>query len=162
MAFQLFTNILVMFAWLLFFDNYSAPDAVIGYVIGIIVVRILAHFMGDEFYLRRAGYLLKLILVFFRELLYANLHVMRIIASFNMNLAPGFIAVPTRLESNTEKALFGVMMSLTPGTMVIEFSDDNRYVYIHALNADDREAATKKVQTVYEKNILEVTRPHDV
>ena len=162
MAFQLFTNILVMFAWMLFFNSYTVQDAVFGYVIGAIVVRVLAHFMGAEFYLRRSVYLLKLIMVFFRELISANLYVMSILASVNMKIAPGFIAVPTRLESNTEKALFGVMMSLTPGTMAIEFSDDNKHVYVHALNIEDKQAVINRVQTVFEKNILEVTRPHDI
>ncbi|QDI89808.1 Na+/H+ antiporter subunit E [Salicibibacter halophilus] len=162
MAFQLFTNILVMFAWMLFFNSYTVQDAVFGYVIGAIVVRVLAHFMRAEFYLKRAAYLLKLIIVFFRELISANFYVMSILASVNMKIAPGFIAVPTRLESNTEKALFGVMMSLTPGTMAIEFSDDNQYVYVHALDIRDKQAVINKVQTVFEKTILEVTRPHDL
>ncbi|MBB6448598.1 multicomponent Na+:H+ antiporter subunit E [Geomicrobium halophilum] len=162
MAFQLFTNILVMFAWMLFFNRYTVQDAVFGYVIGAVVVRVLAHFMSAEFYLRRAAFLLKLIVVFFRELISANLYVMRILASVNMKIAPGFIAVPTRLESNTEKALFGVMMSLTPGTMAIEFSDDNHYVYVHALDIKDKQVVINRVQTIFEKTILEVTRPHDI
>ncbi|SDI33140.1 Na+/H+ antiporter subunit E [Natribacillus halophilus] len=162
MAFQLFTNILVMFAWMLFFNSYTAQDAVIGYFIGAIVVKVLAHFMGGEFYLRRAAYLLKLIIVFFRELIRANLHVMSILSRVNMNIAPGFIAVPTQLESPTEKALFGAMMSLTPGTMAIEFADDNEYIYVHALNVEDKQAVINRIQTVFEKNILEVTRPHDI
>jgi len=145
-----------------FFNTYTLPTAVIGYLIGAIVLRILIRLRGQEFYLRRVMALIKLIAVFIRELFFANLRLMVIIASPKITLSSGIIAVPTKLESDTEKALFGVMMTLIPGTMPIEFSDDDRYIYVHALDATHKEAVIKSVQMNYEKVILEVTRSHDV
>lgn len=50
------------------------------------------------------------------------------------------------------------MMTLTPGTLSIEFSLDNNVIFVHALDARDREGIIDSVQNTFEKSILEVTR----
>lgn len=162
MAFQLIINTLVAFLWMLFQNSFTAQTFVFGYVIGMLVVLCLIRFKGRYFYMLRVWSFLKLMGVFAKELTVANLDVAKIVISPKMNIAPGIIAVPTELETRAEKTLFAVMMTLTPGTMSIEFSEDGRYIFVHALNAEDKDGLVKQAKDTFEAGILEVTRRYHV
>lgn len=161
MALQILINILIMLAWMLFYNSYTGLDMVVGFLLGTAVIRGVTSLRQEYFYMKRVRAALKLGLVILQELIAGNLFVMRVVLSPKMNIQSGTIAVPTRLKLDIEKALLGLMMSLTPGTMTIEFSSDERYFYIHTLDATDRENAIWRAQNVYEQTILEVTRPDD-
>lgn len=158
MGFQIFINIVIAIVWMLFQNSFTMVDFFIGYVIGFVIVLILIRFKGFEFYFMRVLAFLKLSMIFARELAIANLVVLRTVLSPKMKIAPGIIAVPTSLESETEKVLFAVMMTLTPGTMSIEFSEDSKIIFVHALDASDREEVIRTVQGTFERGIMEVTR----
>ncbi len=93
-----------------------------------------------------------------KELAIANVSVMKTALSPKMDVAPGIVAVPTRLETETEKTMFAVMMTLTPGTLSIEFSLDSNVIFVHALDARNRDEIIHSVQNTFERGILEVTR----
>lgn len=158
MGFQLFINIIIAVTWMLFENSYTLADFFIGYVIGISVVYILIRFKGYEFYLLRVYSFIKLLLLFGRELIRANLMIVKIVLSPKMKIHPGIVAVPTQLKTEAEKALFGVFMTLTPGTLSIEFSRDGHSIFVHALDARDPQKVINSVQKTFEKGILEVTR----
>lgn len=103
MAFQLLINVVLAIVWMLFQNSFTIVDFVVGYTIGFFVVLVLIRFKGYEFYFSRVWSLIKLILVFMKELAIANVVVLKTALSPKMDVAPGIVAVPTRLETETEK-----------------------------------------------------------
>ncbi|MFB4211908.1 Na+/H+ antiporter subunit E [Shouchella sp. JSM 1781072] len=158
MAFQLLINVVLAIVWMLFQNSFTIVDFVVGYTIGFFVVLVLIRFKGYEFYFARVWSLIKLMLIFMKELAIANVSVMKTALSPKMDVAPGIVAVPTRLETETEKTMFAVMMTLTPGTLSIEFSLDSNVIFVHALDARNRDEIIHSVQNTFERGILEVTR----
>lgn len=67
------------------------------------VVLVLIRFKGYEFYFSRVLALLKLMLIFAKELAIANVVVLKAAFSPKMDVAPGIVAVPTKLETDAEK-----------------------------------------------------------
>ncbi|SDC29542.1 Na+/H+ antiporter subunit E [Shouchella lonarensis] len=160
MMFQLAVNFTIAFLWILFQNSLTMADFIVGYAIGMVVVLVLVHFQDGYFYMHRVWSLIKLMGVFLRELTLANIDVMKILLRKNMNISPGIIAVPTELKTNSEKALFALLMTLTPGTLSIEFSKDGTQIFIHALQAENPEDVVAQVKRTFEASILEVTRRH--
>lgn len=159
MAFQILTTLFIMVAWLLFTNHYTFGDVLSGLFVGAIVVRIVTYFNGEPYFLKRGVALAKLIYIFFRELTIANYWMVSLVFSPRLNLTPGIIGMETKLKTGTEKALFGVMMALIPGTMPLEFSDDGKMVYVHTVDASDVNRIIEVTKRKYERAILEVTRP---
>ena len=50
------------------------------------------------------------------------------------------------------------LITLTPGTLVMDVSDDNSTIYIHAINTDDIDDIITDIQQTFEKAIMEVSR----
>ena len=76
-----------------------------------------------------------------------------------MNIHPTIFALPTDLEQDWEITLLSSLITLTPGTIVINVSDDQRTLYIHAIDVDDVDEAIDSIKNSFEKAIMEVSRP---
>ncbi|ARK29282.1 Na+/H+ antiporter subunit E [Halalkalibacter krulwichiae] len=158
MAYQILLNIVIALIWAFLQNSYTGVDFLVGYVIGILILFVLRRFLKFDFYFRRVWAFIKLTLLFFKELIKANIDVIKIILSPKLNIKPGIVAVPTKLETDWELTLLAALVSLTPGTLSMDFSDDNKFIYIHAIHVPDKEEMIKQIQDTFERAILEVTK----
>ncbi|WP_332633446.1 Na+/H+ antiporter subunit E [Halalkalibacter flavus] len=158
MAFQILLNIVIALIWAFLQNSYTGVDFLVGYVIGILILYVLRRFLQFDFYFRRVWAFIKLTLLFFKELILANIDVIKIVLSPKLNIKPGIVAVPTKLETEWELTLLASLISLTPGTLSMDFSDDNKYIYIHAIHVPDKEEMIRQIHNTFERAILEVTK----
>lgn len=158
MAFQILINIIIAVTWIFLQNSFTATSFLFGYIIGIIILYILRRFLVFDFYMIRIWAIIKLIMLFIIELIKANIDVIKIVLSPKLNNQPGIIAVETRLESNVEITLLAALISLTPGTVSMDFSADGKTIYIHSIDVPDKEEIIDQIQNSFERAIMEVTK----
>jgi multicomponent Na+:H+ antiporter subunit E len=71
-------------------------------------------------------------------------------------LRPAILAVPLDVRSPAGIVLFADMVTLTPGTTSLDVSEDGRTLYVHVLDAPDREAAILGMKSTLEASAREV------
>lgn len=157
MAFQILINILMAVIWMLLQNSYSIVDFLFGYIIGILILFALRRFLVFDFYFRRVWAFIKLTIVFFKELVLANIDMIKIILKPKMDIKPGIVAIPTQLETDLEITLLAALITLTPGTLSMDFSDDSSLIFVHAIDIDSKEDTIRDILDSFEKAILEVT-----
>ena len=81
---------------------------------------------------RRWLCLLVYIPVFFYECVKANLDVAYRVVHPKMPIRPGIVAIRTSLESDIGKLMLANSITLTPGTLTVDVSDE--YLFIHWIN----------------------------
>lgn len=160
MLVQLVMNAAIALIWMLFRDSFTPADGLIGYVVGLIVIYVYTKVQGKRLYVYWIWNVFALLFVFVREVLLANLLLMKTVLSPRMDISPGILAVPTQLKTPFEKALFAACMTLTPGSISMEFAAESDVIFVHFLFAKDKEAALRSVYDTFEKRIMEVTRQH--
>ncbi|WP_413376681.1 Na+/H+ antiporter subunit E [Alkalihalobacillus sp. 1P02AB] len=158
MAFQILLNLLIAFAWVNFQHSYTGVDFLVGYVIGIFILFFLRRFMKFDFYMRRVWAIIKLAVLFIVELIKANIDVVRVVLKPKLDNQPGIVAVPTKLTNDWEVSLLAALISLTPGTLSMDFSKDGKYIYVHALDIPNKEQMVRDIHDSFERAIMEVTR----
>ncbi|QKY71641.1 Na+/H+ antiporter subunit E [Lentibacillus sp. CBA3610] len=158
MAFQILINITIAIIWMFLQNSYTASSFIVGYGIGILLLLFLRRFLAFDFYMKRVWSIFKLIILFIKELSLANIDMMKIVLGPKSNLKPGIIAMPTKLETEWQITLLACLISLTPGTISMDFSDDNEIIYIHAVNAGDKEEVIRNIQKNFEQTIMEATK----
>lgn len=94
---------------------------------------------------------------FFWELLQANALVAWEVSTPRYNMRPGIVAIPTRCRTALETTLLANLISLTPGTLTIEVSDDERVLYVHALHLRTPDALRASISR-FEDELFRVTR----
>ena len=108
--------------------------------------------------MNRVWAVIKLITLFLKELVMANIQVLFLIVQPKMPIKPAIFALPTVLEKDWEITLLSNLITLTPGTLVIDISPDSKTLYIHALHYDDADEAINSIKNTFEKAIQEVSR----
>lgn len=158
MALQILLNLFVSLIWVLLSRSYTIKDAVIGYLVGMAVLFLLRGILSQDFYMRRVWAAIKLFFLFLVELTKANIDVVKLVWSPKLDNHTGIVAYNTDLETPAEITLLSIMVSLTPGTMPLDFSKDNKVIYIHVLDLDDKQDFKDDIRNTFEKAIKEVTR----
>ncbi|WP_050616228.1 Na+/H+ antiporter subunit E [Bacillus testis] len=158
MAFQILLNVFLAFIWM-FLSTSSQPSSfVAGYLLGLLILYSFRRFFRSSFYLIRVVAVIKLIFTFFKALILSNIAVLKVILKPKLDIQPGIFALETELKTDWEITLLSNLITLTPGTLVIEVSEDNSTLYIHAMHLEDMKAEVAGIKNTLEKAIMEVSR----
>ncbi|MBB3142982.1 Na+/H+ antiporter subunit E [Halomonas organivorans] len=134
-------TLLLGLAWMVLSGDFSGPSLFAGLLFAYLALAVLqpgvpalaGHARRLPRWLAFAGF-------FLRQLLLANLRVAYDIVTPPWYMRPGVIAMPLRARSDFEIAFVANLISLTPGTLSLDVSDDRRVLYIHAMFLDDEPA----------------------
>ena len=101
---------------------------------------------------------LALTILFFKELALSAFKVAVLVVQPKMDLKPGIFAFPLRVDRDFEITLLANLITLTPGTLSVDVSDDRRFLYVHALDCADPQATIRDIANGFEAKILEAFR----
>ncbi|MCM0018469.1 MAG: Na+/H+ antiporter subunit E [Tagaea sp.] len=93
---------------------------------------------------------------FLVELVKSTLATLRAVLGPMDRLRPAILAVPLDVRSPAGAVLFADMVTLTPGTTSIDISADGKTLYVHAIDAPDREAAVAAMKASLESQVRKV------
>ena len=158
MAFQILLNFILAFVWMFLSSNYTASAFIIGYLPGILCLFSVKKMLPGRFYAGKVWALIALIILFIKELILANIAVLKVVLSPKLQLQPAFFKYETQLTKEWEITLLSSLITLTPGTVVVHLSDDAKTLYIHAIDADDVDETIASIRDSFEKAIMEVSR----
>ncbi|MFC4682597.1 Na+/H+ antiporter subunit E [Exiguobacterium sp. s149] len=158
MAYQLLINFFLAFIWMFFTGTFTTSGFIIGCLLGLLVIFMMRRFFKNtDFYFIRVLKLLKLFLIFCRELILANVEVLRLVLSPKLKIKPGIFRYHTELDAGWKVSCLSMLITLTPGTLVVQVSDDNKTLYIHALHMPDKESLRRDIYDNFETKIKEAT-----
>lgn len=101
--------------------------------------------MGLQYLPGAVWALAKYTVILLWELIVSGLQVAHIVLSPSLPIKPGIIAIPSGTDSELATALSAHSISVTPGELVVEISDDG-VLYTHVLDVTQSEAARLNAQ----------------
>ncbi|MEH7113683.1 Na+/H+ antiporter subunit E [Neobacillus niacini] len=157
MAFQILLNVVLAFLWMFIKVSYDPISFIKGYIFGLLVIFVLRRYFNSRFYLVRLWSFIKLIFIFIRELILSNVAIVKIVLKPRLDMRPAIFAMDTELTKDWQIMLLSNLITLTPGTLVIDVSEDNKTLFIHAMNIGEVEDEINSIKNSFEKAILEVS-----
>lgn len=151
-------NIVLAAVWVLATGGFAIENLLLGLVFGLAIVWLLQPILKSGSYCALVGKIVALNLFFLRELLLSNLRVARDVLTPARALHPAVIAVPLEAESEFEIVLLSVLLTLTPGTLTFDVSEDRSMLYVHTMQGADPNAEKQRIKNSIERRILEITR----
>ncbi|MCP3740632.1 Na+/H+ antiporter subunit E [Rossellomorea sp. BNER] len=158
MAFQLLLNFFLAFIWMFLSVSFTSKSFFVGFLLGLLIIYAFRRFFTGRFYLLRVWAIISLIVLFIKELILANISVLMAIIRPKLDIKPGIFALPTELKSDWEITVLANLITLTPGTLVVDISFDNKILYIHSIDMPDADEAVNEIKNTFEKAIKEVSR----
>lgn len=151
-------NLLLGLAWVVLTGDFNGLNLLVGLVFGYITLVLIEHQLDSlKGYPARIPRLLKFIGFFIKELVQANLRVGFDILTPPWHMQPGVIAMPLDARTEMEITMVANLISLTPGTLSLDVSDDRKVLYIHAMFLDDEEELRRNLKEM-ECRALELFR----
>lgn len=151
-------NVLLSIAWAAVTGNYSPPNLVFGFALGIVALWLIREQVGSVGYFNRARRVVSLAVLFLFELVLSAWRVAVLVMTPRMELKPGILAYPLKVDRDFEITLLANLITLTPGTLSVDVSEDRRYLYVHAIDCSDADQTRRDIAEGFERKIMEAFR----
>ncbi|MFB6069276.1 MAG: Na+/H+ antiporter subunit E [Halobacterium sp.] len=95
---------------------------------------------------RAAPYTALYVAAFLWELVTANVDVAKRVLAPSMPIEPRVIEVPLRVETPFAITTIANSITLTPGTLTMDYDDDTNTLYVHAIEGRDRDSVVAPIR----------------
>ena len=155
-------NFLMAIIWVALTEQFTPGNLMIGFGLGYLILAFAQLIMGKEkgksYYVSKVRQVFGFALYFLWELVLANLRVAYDVVTPAHHMRPGVIAIPLDAQTDAEITTLANFITLTPGTLSLDVSEDRKVLYIHAMYIHDREALRREIKSGLERRVLEVMR----
>ncbi|CDZ65242.1 MULTISPECIES: Na+/H+ antiporter subunit E [Neorhizobium] len=144
--------------WVAVTGSATLHNLIFGFALSTLVLWIVRDEMGARGYWRRLGRILSLLALFLKELALSAWKVAVLVMSPRMDLKPGIFAFPLTVTRDFEITLLANLITLTPGTLSVDVSEDRKTLFVHAIDCSDIEATKRDIANGFERKIMEAFR----
>ena len=149
-------NIMLSIAWAALLGEFSTVNMIAGFVFGYFMLWIMQYIWGSTNYSDKLWQVITFIVFFFKELTIANLRVAYSVLAPNSQMRPGIVAIPLDIESDAEITMLANLITLTPGTLSLDVSDDRKVLYVHGMHVYDLDQFRQDIKNGFERKVREV------
>ena len=146
----------VFVTWLVLNGSVSRGHLAFALLLALVLPALLGRLWPDDLVPRRPLLALRLLLTLLGDMVVANLQVAARILGPEAALRPAFVWIPLELRNRYAISAFAAMITLTPGTLSADVTADGRWLLVHALDVDDRDAMVAQLKRRYERPLAEV------
>lgn len=134
-------NLFLMAVYVALSGEVTFLSALSGFLIGAFIVTMIGRGTGRGGYAHRVWGVFRFGLYFIYILAKANVEVAREILTPGFSMSPRIIRYPVEGLTPVEVTTLANAISLTPGTLSADITDDGKTLYIHCMYAEDRDEA---------------------
>jgi multicomponent Na+:H+ antiporter subunit E len=151
-------GVALVLLWGAITGNFATSNLLLGGVAALAAIALLRRSFSQPVHWNKLRAIAALGLSFFVELLKSAIRVAAIVLAPNLRTAlrPTIIAFPLGVKSAGEIATLANLITLTPGTLSVDVSEDHSVLYVHVLNFTTPETFIAELQQGFERQVREV------
>jgi multicomponent K+:H+ antiporter subunit E len=152
-----FLTLILAIVWMLLQNEVSAGMAVFGIILGIIIPWGTSIWWPDTPKGFRLSKMITYSFMVMWDILVANVQVAWIVLTVpNAKLKPAWIVIPLELREPEAITVLAGTITLTPGTVSADLSDQGHSLLVHVLHTDDPDAVRDEITSRYQRRLLEI------
>lgn len=155
MTFLLFNTLLAL-AWLALTGTFTPGNFLIGFVLGYSLLWLTQRLMAPSQYFTKVPQVLVFVVFFLKELIQASFRMALMVVQPRPNIRPAIVAIPLDAQSDAEITLLANLITLTPGSLFLDISEDRCVMYVHTIFVDDVDLFRHRIKRGFERRIMEV------
>ncbi len=131
----------------------------IAFIVALTLLWLLCFLLYKR-YFTKFPHIIALLLYFIQEFLRANFSLAYEIITPGNRLEPAVIALPLDITTDLEILLFANLITLTPGTLTLDISEDKKTLFVHAIFVKEQNIKKLKdsLKNGFERKILKITK----
>ncbi len=151
-------NLLLSFIWVALTGSMYYSNFLFGFMIGFLILWVMNRNEDDQRYFYRVPKTIGFLFFFLYEMLVANFQVAYDVITPKYFFQPGIIRYPLEATTDLEINLLSTIISMTPGTLILDISEDKKSLFIHVMYLKDKDKFITQMKNGFEKKLLEILR----
>lgn len=153
-------NLLLMLGLGALNGSFAPSILISGFVLGYLVIVLAKPVLGPSSYYFGVWRFIFMTVIFLKEIVMSSIRVAKDVLSPTLTMKPGLIAYPLDVKSDLEIVTLASLITLTPGTLSVDTSEDNSVLYVHGMyvGTDGREETIHAIKSVLEARVLRLTK----
>jgi multicomponent K+:H+ antiporter subunit E len=140
----------ILFVTWLLLNGASPGHLVLALVLAAAVPLFTERFRADRASPQAWPLALRLALTVLWDIVISNVQVAWLILGPERRIQPRFVWLPLQIRDPHGIASLAGIITMTPGTLSADLTDDRRFLLVHALNVADEAALIASIRTRYE------------
>ncbi|MDY6779786.1 MAG: Na+/H+ antiporter subunit E [Halobacteria archaeon] len=141
-----FVVVVMTLLWTGLHASVSSPGKIVGSLISGFVVSLIVVFPFRRIYdgridfdhsVRRTPTVFVYLVVFLKDVIVANFDVAWRVLAPSMPIEPRVVVVPLRVESEYGVTTIANSITLTPGTLTMDYDEERHALYVHSIFGED-------------------------
>ncbi|MEM9638111.1 MAG: Na+/H+ antiporter subunit E [Pseudomonadota bacterium] len=150
-------TLLLAVVWTLLQNQVSAGMVVFGIILGVVIPWVTSAWWPDTPRAFHVGRMITYSIMVIWDIMVANVQVAWIVLTLpNSKLRPAWIVVPLELRQPEAITILAGTITLTPGTVSADLSDEGHSLLVHVLHTDDPDAVRDEIKHRYERRLKEI------
>lgn len=149
-------TLVLWFIWLLLNNTLAPGHVVLGLILALMIPMLTTAFWPEKIRLSNPWVLFKFFGVVIWDILVANIIVAKLIIGPNHHLKPGFIFIDLDIQHPLGISILANTISLTPGTVSCDVSEDRKQLKVHALHLESKTETIQHIKQRYEAPLIKV------
>jgi multicomponent K+:H+ antiporter subunit E len=150
-------SVTLIFVWMLLVNRWAVGSLVFAIIVGTVVPIMTAPYWPHARGYSKPGKIPGYICIVVWDIIKANFVVAGIVLfKPRRDLRPAWVVVPLELRRPEAITTLAATITLTPGTVSCDLSEDGRALLVHCLHAPDPDAVLDEIKTRYEARLKEI------
>lgn len=149
-------SVTLLVTWILLWGSIGAGVILLGAVFAWIIPLYTSRFWPNPPRVASVGAVVRFVPIVIWDIIVANIAVALLIVGPNAKLRPRFFRVPIDLKDDLAITLLGGIISMTPGTVTTDVSEDRKALIVHGLDVPDEAEVVRNIKDRYEKPLKEI------
>lgn len=148
-------NLILAVGWCALWGAFSSLNFVAGFLVGFLALSVASPMFGQTGYSGRVIRMANLLIYFAWELSISSLQVAWDVLMPISRARPAIVAIPLDITDPLQITVLANLISLTPGSLTLDASPDERTLYVHVMFVDDPEDVRRRIKTGFERRVWE-------
>jgi len=151
-------NNLLTFVWVALTGTFTFLNFAFGFVLSFAALWLINTSKSEEKYFKIVPRAITFAFFFLYELVKANIQVAYDVITPTFYMTPGIVRVPLDAKTDFEITLLANLISLTPGTLSLDVSEDRKVLYVHSMYIEDKDKFIQGIKNGFERRLLKLLR----
>lgn len=152
-----FLTLTLSVIWMMLVNRWAVGSLVFAIMLGIAIPLITAPYWPDSARYRRPGKIPEFAAIVIWDIIKANIAVSRIVLFMPRDrIRPAWISISLELTQPEAIAALAATITLTPGTVSCDLSEDGQSLLVHCLHAPEPQEVIDEIKTRYESRLKEI------
>jgi multicomponent K+:H+ antiporter subunit E len=149
-------SLLLFIIWPVMNLSFSLGHLVLGACLAIAIPWFTEPLRHERARIRHWGTVVKLGLVVLYDIVMSNIDVARRILGPESRIKPAYVWVPLSIRDPHGVVALAGIITMTPGTLSADLSDDRRHLLVHGFHVEDEAGLIDSIKTRYEQPLISI------